>query len=429
MTPPTQPILHRPLWLAVSVGLNVLLAAILFWAKGRPDASAPQPEPAAAPAQIRMASDATPPGADVILTNEVTAPFHWSEVESTDYQQYLTNLQAIGCPEQRIRDILIADVDALFAARARDYVTPLQGQFWPLVSRPNEVEKAMAGHQKFLDTLDREREEIFRALFNEKDPHRQNRQIQRELRNKSRQDALLGFLDSAKRVAVEALQVELNQAMATIKTPESLTNRNDIRRHRETQQRELKAATDQKLRALLSPEEFEEYSLRHSPAAQVRYRTARMTLSETEARSLAQADAAKMETQARLDPKDSATKAAQTELEQRTQEQIKTILGPERYGDYQRVTDPRYDQTARLTERLQLPEATSVAVYQARVEAEKLAAQLRTDNSASAAERRAALDVIRTEAERSVRQLVGAEAFPDFQQHSGWLEGLARVPE
>lgn len=287
----------------------------------------------------------------------------------------------------------------------------------------------MTGHQKFLDALDREREEIFRALFNEHDPHRQNRQIQRELRNTSRQDALLGFLDSAKRAAVEALQVELNQAMATIKNPESLTNRNDIRRHRETQQRELKAVTDQKLRALLSPEEFEEYSLRHSPAAQVRYRTARMTLSETEARSLAQADAAKMETQARLDPKDSATKTAQAELEQRTQEQIKTILSPERYADYQRVTDPRYDQTARITERLQLPEATSVAVYQARVEAEKLAAQLRTDNSASAAERRAALDVIRTEAERSVRQLIGAEAFPDFQQHSGWLEGLARVPE
>lgn len=429
MNTSAQPNSNRPRGLAVSLGLNLLLIVVIVWAKARPHGKAPQAAPAAAPVLITMASDNTTPKTDVILTNEVTAPFHWSEVESTDYQQYFTNLQAIGCPDQRIRDILIADVDALFAGRARDYVTPLQGQFWTLVARPNELEKTMAAHQKFLDTLDEEREAIFRALFNETNPRRRNRQIQRELRQQARQDSLLGFLDASKRAAVEALQTELNQAMGNLKTPESLTNRNEIRRYRETQQRELTAATDQKLRAVLSPEEFEEYSLRHSPAAQVRYRLARMTVSEAEARRLAQADAAKNETERQFDQKDSTTIAARAELEQRTQEQIQTILGPERYADYQRVTDSRYDQTARITDRLQLPEATSVAVYQARVEAEKLAARLRTDNSASAEERRAALEVIRAETERSMRQLVGAAAFPDFQQHSGWLDALARLPE
>src|SRR5262245_45431219 len=40
-----------------------------------------------------------------------TAPFHWSDLESTDYHQYIANLRAIGCPEQTIRDIIIADIN------------------------------------------------------------------------------------------------------------------------------------------------------------------------------------------------------------------------------------------------------------------------------------------------------------------------------
>lgn len=284
----------------------------------------------------------------------------------------------------------------------------------------------MASHQKFLDALDQEREEIFRALFNAEDPRRQTRQIQRELRQKARQDALLGFLDASKRAAVEALQAELNQAMSNLKTPESLTNRNDIRRHRETQQRELSAATDQKLRAVLSPEEFEEYSLRHSPAANVRYRLARMTVSETEARRLAQVDAGKNEAERQLEPKAPTTKAARAELEQRTQEQIKTILGPERYTEYQRVTDNRYNETARVIDRLQLPEATAVSIYQGLLEAEKIAARLRANSSASAEERNAALNAIRAEAESSVRQQLGESAFKDYQNHAGaWFFRLS----
>jgi hypothetical protein len=426
MNASAQPNSNRPRWLAGSLGLNLLLLVVIVWAKGQPPADAPQAAPATTPAQITMASATTAPEADVILTNEVTAPFHWSDVESTDYLQYLTNLQAIGCPDQRIRDILIADVDALFAGRARDYLTPLQGQFWALVSRPDELETTIASHQEFLDALDQEREAIFRALFNAEDPRRQTRQLQRELRQKARQDALLGFLDARKRATVEALQAELNQAMSNLKTPESLTNRNDIRRHRETQQRELSAATDQKLRAVLSPEEFEEYSLRHSPAAQVRYRLARMTVSESEARRLAQVDAGKNEAERQFEPKDPATKAARAELEQRTQDQIKTILGPERYHEYQRVTDNRYNETARVIDRLQLPEATAVSIYQGLLEAEKIAARLRANSSASAEERNAALNAIRAEAESSVRQQLGESAFKDYQNHAGaWFFRLS----
>jgi hypothetical protein len=47
-------------------------------------------------------------------------PFHWSKLESTDYRAYIANLRRIECPEQTIRDIITADVDAAIFAPRRE---------------------------------------------------------------------------------------------------------------------------------------------------------------------------------------------------------------------------------------------------------------------------------------------------------------------
>jgi len=67
-------------------------------------------------------TDKTSATASDLTTNSVTATnartavivrrqfFSWQELESRDYPTYIKNLRAIGCPEQTIRDIIIADV-------------------------------------------------------------------------------------------------------------------------------------------------------------------------------------------------------------------------------------------------------------------------------------------------------------------------------
>src|SRR5438477_10715956 len=49
----------------------------------------------------------------------VSTPFNWSSVESADYKRYIANLRATGCPEETVRDIIIADVDKLLESRNR----------------------------------------------------------------------------------------------------------------------------------------------------------------------------------------------------------------------------------------------------------------------------------------------------------------------
>lgn len=422
--------MKRPGILIFSLGLNVILATTIVWAIHRRNAATP-PETVISKVGGNKASSNIAPMAATesapALTNEVTAPFSWSAVESTDYLAYRDNLRAIGCPEQRIRDIIIADVDALFAGRARDYVAPLQSRFWEIASRPRDAEKVFKEHEAALDKMDEERKQIFQELFGETNPHRSARDARRQVSRNANKDSLLDFLAEAKRAGVRAIQDELASALSAVRNEQFTGTSAEKRKQREAKEREIRSTTEEKMKALLTSEEFAEYKLRNSSGAAVRYQVARMTLSETEARQIAQAIADKTEASAKLEAKDPATKTAKAQLDELAQTEIKKLLGDTRYAEYQRASDGRYTETARVIERLQLPEQTAVAIYQARLEAEKLATKLRADNSASTEERNAALEVLRVEAENSVRQLVGDKAFKDYQNNSGgWLNGLAQ---
>src|SRR3989442_242628 len=85
-----------------------------------------RPSPTPAPAPV--------PVVEVVVTNvvvkEVPAPpetvektsvvrMNWTNVESADYRAYIANLRSVGCPEETIRDIIIADVNKLYASKWR----------------------------------------------------------------------------------------------------------------------------------------------------------------------------------------------------------------------------------------------------------------------------------------------------------------------
>ena len=90
--------------------------------------------------------------APIIKTNFLVRQqyFTWREVESDDYPTYIANLREIGCPEQTLRDIIIADVNALYARKRSTEILTADQQWWR--SLPDAaVEKAAATRSKELD--------------------------------------------------------------------------------------------------------------------------------------------------------------------------------------------------------------------------------------------------------------------------------------
>jgi hypothetical protein len=109
---------NRPL--IISVLGNVLLVLLLLWlVEGKRTAADHATGSVSLDASnVQPASPSPPPGATEPAGAAPTAkPFNWSELESSDYRAYIANLAAIGCPKQTIRDIIVADVDSLYAPR------------------------------------------------------------------------------------------------------------------------------------------------------------------------------------------------------------------------------------------------------------------------------------------------------------------------
>ena len=77
--------------------------AVGFWL-GRLGGNTPVPRASAA--AVTESAD-QPPNAP-----RAPAPAEpgWAQLESSDYVSYVANLRRIGCPEQTIRDIIVADI-------------------------------------------------------------------------------------------------------------------------------------------------------------------------------------------------------------------------------------------------------------------------------------------------------------------------------
>src|SRR5439155_18080321 len=92
---------------------------------------APKPAPTAGPGLTQVVATnrvviRTPAPTWSPTTPPATTQFSWAAVEAEDYRQYIANLRAIDCPEETIRDIIIADVNKLYAPREAPFKKPAE---------------------------------------------------------------------------------------------------------------------------------------------------------------------------------------------------------------------------------------------------------------------------------------------------------------
>jgi hypothetical protein len=103
--------------LALSLLANLVLA--LVWFGGRRAGRAQGDSAAGITNTINSTNNRTA----VIVRRQF---FSWQELESQDYPTYIKNLRSIGCPEQTIRDIVIADVTQMLAEKYRGATTRMK---------------------------------------------------------------------------------------------------------------------------------------------------------------------------------------------------------------------------------------------------------------------------------------------------------------
>ena len=311
-------------------------------------------------------------------------PFSWRQIESADYPTYIANLRDIGCPEQTIRDIIIADVNGLYARRRATEVVTSDQQWWRSEPDPQVVQAAA---------------EKSRALEEER------RTLLTRLLGISWESGDLVSIPRPSRAAIVldgpvlgALPVELKQAIqdVNVHSQERLQEYVDAQRQDGLEPdpgvlAKLRQQTRDDLARLLSPPQLEEFLLRYSQNAndlralfsQLRF----FNPSQAEFREVFRdTDALDQRIQLLADSDDPNIVAQRKALEDQRENAIKIALGPKRYEEYRMLQDPVYRDAVAAAEEAGTPEAAA-GIYAVNLAALAEQARIRSDTNLTSQQR------------------------------------------
>jgi hypothetical protein len=381
----------RP-WLLASIGLNVMLAVAWYTAYLQEDRSPPIP------------ADRRSLMAPRIRTNVVVRRLNmtWGNIESPDLGSYITNLAAVGCPNETIRDIVLAQVNQTYSRRrATEILTPDQ-QWWRSDPDP-AVADAAAGQFR---ELENQRRATLDSL------------LSGVLGTNWETDAdLLAWLASNYGLTgpqLGDLSPETKRAVYDIATraQEELRGQNPMEMARIWQNERLELA------ALLPPDPLNEYLLRYSPTAQrLRDETRGFSLSPGQFQSLfAAVDPIVMQPDFYYQGADAEARQRQQALLAQYQADLKQALGDPGYASLQLSRDPLYLSARDAALQSGAPAQAVMPLYEINRATQAELNRIRADPALADDEKIDALANTRAEAQKSIEQLIGAEAFQRWLQ-------------
>ena len=402
--------------LALSVALNVVLAmaAARGWEK-----HSLRPQRSVASAQIPPQHEHRP-GAPASQLDPVTNRFDWRMIESSDYEKYVANLRAIGCPEKTVRDIIVAEVQKTFGAKSA--AVPLDVKFWS------------CGPER--QAAERSREER-----------------RSELRAESRAilERLLG-VDYGTQVGERSDDLELQAILRFVfgPLPDQVIERVSLALERgsslgrEIQDRskgimlpvekeqlsKLRQQTLASVQQLLSSEQSDELTRRFATLRLLDHGFGDFQVSAGELRQIAGLyvsvfGAPLAEAFDFPHEEEEEGKAAPKEL---FEKKLQDFLGQTRYADYKRDTDSDFKNMKALTEQQALPQETAVKIYEIKTLLDSECQRLREDALLSPYERAAHLQEIQDSTRSGLQQLLGDKSFELYvRQYGGsWVTNSLR---
>jgi hypothetical protein len=388
--------------LLVSGILNLALAGALFYLLQAPDSTNVPPPPLATPASVQSTKTNT------VVRRE---NFTWQQIESEDYHTYVANLRHIGCPESIIRDIIIADVTALFERRkASEIVTPEQ-QWWRSVPDPIVIQSAAAQ----AEALNSERDTLLADLLGPDWQPADNDEI--DPLHFPLDGPILGRLPPETRKALREIESQAYEQAHNYLTDRAAENQPPD----PAELARLRRQTHAQLAEALSSAELEEYLLRYSANAHhLRSELKGVDVTPEEFKRLfREREALDQELILFAGRNDPATEKWKQELVRKKQNSIRQTLSPERYALYSFSQDPLFRQARASTELIGADPELVLPLYLIRQVTEEETQRLRQNPDLTPEQRAAALELVLTEQNNSLRKLLGDEAFERYQEYIG----------
>ncbi len=422
----------KPLRILIILSITANIALAGWWFKSRdaaanPDSAAAESSQSAGKSSARFgkgsatddSSAAANNSSETGATGTITT---WLDIQSADLKQFVRRLREAGCPDETVKDIVVAEVNRIYAARNRE-IWPERYEndtkFWKTQSTRYNVERQRKQRESY--RKDRELQKEKSALLVELlgvDPEKQQRIEDGYEENYNWQERQVAFLPESKRAAAQKIlddfqdkQQEMYAANAGIHDAQS-----------RAEQRQLEADKLAALAGILSPAELREYELRQSQTAtQLSYNLNNTPVSREEYEAIF--DIRKKYGDSINNYGDLQSKEERNQVQENIKAmnaELAAALGPDKFKEYERGKDSNYQQLQRLAKKNDLPTDTAGKVYDYKSTAEDTVKKLRDNKDMTGEQRQAALQQIRTETEATLKKTLGDKAYLSYLKNGGW---------
>ncbi len=389
--------------LLLNLGLFLgILAYFLRTQMGSPLAAAPADEAAPARRAARGIDRTVVEPTYLVVTNQL----RWAQLESEDYKEYVTRLRAIDCPEQTIRELIIADLDKVMAPELQAlYGRRAELKYWH--SEEEEMANDVNGRElaKQERELEKRKRDIVRELVSADLARERMKQSGREDYTERR----LGFLPEERRTQVRELIEKFDEAEQQIREKE-LDDGEPLSLADRAQWRVLRQQRESALNSALSPPEREQFDLWLSPTANsVRYALYGMSGSEQEFQTVYRARKQFDDRWAKYDADllDEATQRQRATEQAQAEQSIRQGLGEPRYAEFKRGEDEDFHRLNALATRFKLPKEKIVEAYGYKKIVAEYRTQTQADPNLNPQQNADALRAINDETEKALRGLLG----------------------
>lgn len=374
------------------------------------------------PAGIPSHTAPADPGGAAERISVVTNQLRWAQLESEDYREYVARLRAIGCPEQTLREIVIADLDKLLAPELRAaYGHRDELKYW------HSEEEEMANDVDHRELAKKEREieqrkrDIIRELVHADLARERMRQSGQEDLNERR----LAFLPEDRRTQVRELIEKYDEAESGLREKE-LDDAEPLSVADQAQLRDLRQRRETELNSLLAPAEREQFDLWLSPTANaVRYALYGMKATEQEFIAIYRARKPFEERWGKydVDVLDENTRRQRESDRAQVEGAIQQSLGETRYAELKRGEDEDYHRLNALATRYKLPREKAIEAFGYKKTVGDYRAQVRNDPSLNPQQKSDALNAIADETGKAMRSLLGDKAYRYYVRtgQGGWV--------
>jgi hypothetical protein len=327
----------------------------------------------------------------------------WEQLDTSEYDSYLSSLKAVGCPEEKVRYIILTDINELVAKRRVKEAVAHDIQWW----RSEPEQSLTLALQEKGRTLDEERNRLITKYLGPSAVEDERGEAMLWSNVQLTGPVLGGLPSEVHNVVQEICGRSLERSQASF-----WARVNDGQPLNQVEMAKMREQTRADLRKVLKSDALEEFLLRYSHNAhQMRLNLRGFEPTPDEFRKIFRAtDLIDHQLQLEYGGPEALSQEQRERYERQRDAAIREALGQQRYQDYLMTKDPLYRQAQMTALQYGAPPKAILPIYQLTKDTESRRQKILNDSTLSPQQKSQAMNAVQQEQIRAVQRIVSEAA-------------------